>query len=204
MESIHIMSRDDTNLYPFQQKNSYPELSEIYTICFKGMFRDVVNSTLFTVTNIEYIGEIKIKEDVIIHNIDEEEVDLIYNLMKGDIHRPIIGSKIVDMLVNLWEKNEYFQELSHEYYLVEDKEELAKHLKIFHNFNNPVEIDSVWNFYRFKLIEMYVPIKSKILSLYGDRVFETSNPFHYNINGKKNIKSVVFHDKKYQPEIVVL
>lgn len=173
---------------------------DITLLDFTEVFKSVVTETMFTIYKERKLGDIIVHSNEVIYNVNKEELYLLYRLMEGDILTPTIGNKIISFLTEIWDKNEDFQILSYEYYLSKDLKKLEKTLKVFRYYSNPVEITSVWSYYRFKLNEMYKPIRNCLVGYYRRPVYPTQNPLYFMLEGNLNPVEIVFNDRKYKAD----
>lgn len=166
---------------------------------FTEIFTNIVTKSLFTLTQKVNIGGLNVTTRNPIYEIKEDEVIPFYKFMTDNQLSPYLRNQIIDLLCELWDKNEDFKISTYNYYLSENLKELEQDLKIFKNYQNPVEINSVWGYYRFKLNEMYNPLKNFIINCYPYQVYSTSNPLYFYLEKDYRLRYVMFDDALYMP-----
>lgn len=204
-----ILNRNDNSVEkPYRVLSSKSDLEDRSNSVYLDLteiFRLIAMKSIFTLPIETDIGGLKINRQETVYKLNNlEEIHKLHQFMEKDDLEPHEANEIIDFFCSLWEHDDKFKITTYPYYGIENKEELEQNLKIFKHYKNPVKINSVWNYYRFKLNEMYNPIKNYILNSYNTQMYRTRNPLIYIMRDNLELKYLMFDDLTVIPNKIDL
>lgn len=176
-----------------------------FKLDFKDLFKQSVSESLFTIKSNTTLDFLNICKEEVLHHPTQEELEVLYRYIHGVKISPNDMNSIIDLFSQVWDNKKPFQDITSVFYLSEDMRELESNLKIFNNYDNPVRIQSIWDFYKFKVSELYFPVRNHLLNsyMYKAKVYKTDDPLEFGINMISGVldTSLMFGDKIYQVKI---
>lgn len=158
----------------------YREDGEGTALDFTGIFRRSVEDSILTHRTKKVIFGIETdKVELMYELINRKEIMLFYHFAVGIFPNNDLKEEFKSLLMKIWGESNTFKEVALAVDKALEKEgskEIENKAKLFKNFNNPVKINMLNNYYRFSILERFTPIKNYILNDIGKKVYRTNNP----------------------------
>ena len=203
VENIEIQPPTTLELVDRETKSSIINFEELFLTCAEDIL-----CTKYERKKVLNIDIVRRNTD---YYLEQKHIEPLHTLLEGGYEGSADRSKFLDTMLEIWENSDNFRTISSGVVKALESETLDKsELKIFPYHNNPLPVTNLREYYRFKLYELYLPVRNFLLNRYmsldSSRLYKSDNPLEFYLEGKKVPKDikVMVGNKLYKAEISYL
>ena len=149
-----------------------------------------------------------VKQEVDYHLGSTEEVIIMDKFLRGEYEGNVDRREFLDLMLHIWDHSPNFRTTSSGVVEALNNETLDRNdLILFPNFHNPLPVTNLREFYRFRLYELYLPLRNCFLNRFSNicksKVFRSNEllTYYFEYIGEEDCLQIMLGSNLYSLDL---